>query len=375
MVRRSSFPLVTFQTIILLFSLLFLMYLSNFSTNYSFSPGFGPSYPSNFSAILSQETPVFRYNASYEDVWIEIRYLQTNNTPVALSIFNENETRLNVTSITSISEVSMIASRENSGAFWLQVERLQSGASIYITLKFWRVIPPPTFSVLSIWPSLVICIPAFLYSLLSLLKLAILRPNKKAYWKFARGPSTIIILLILGVACFIPKMYGDRHGYFVPIYTEQVSYTNYYLSLNETSPSQSVKLSDVYPDAVYGTSFRLYNFSVSTYPLSILVQGMSTGNFTLGHVENDRSWSFSLKVQENNSITMIFQRIHADMDITFTAERNYGMYITRASPIIPNLLVFLGSLLLLVAVVLAIQLDFPKVEFGIFKRRSGAAGS
>jgi hypothetical protein len=357
MVRKHSYSLATFQALVLLLSLYCFMYLLSYPTSYHFEPGFGPSSSSDFNATLSEETPIFRYNATYEVIWMEVSSLHTNDTPVRLSILGESGALLNATNVTSVSGFSIIAARGQSDDFWLQVERLQSDASINITLKFWGVILPPAIDIVYPWGLLVYSIPAFLYSFYNLGKMILNGLNGKAHWKFGRGPASITLLLILGVACFIPLTYGNQRAYFIPVYTEQVSHEAYTLILNESFPSDSIELIDVYPEAVYGTTFRVYNFSVSNYPILISSSDMSEENITLGRVENEGSWWFLLTVRENNSFTLTFQRIDTDLEMGFTVETKYGIYVARFDPFVPNLLALIGCGFSVLAIGLGIRID------------------
>ncbi|MFW9957971.1 MAG: hypothetical protein ACFFCT_07870, partial [Candidatus Odinarchaeota archaeon] len=191
---------VTFQTLVLLLSLLCFVFLFSYPTSYHFEPSFGPLSQSDFNTTLSEDTPIFRHNATYEVIWMEVGSLHTNDTPVKLSVRGENGILLNVTNVTSVSGFSMIAARGESGDFWLQVERLHADASVNITLRFWATIPPPMVAIVAYpWFLVVFSIPAFLYSFYNLGKMALIGPTRKAQWKFGRGPVSIILLLILGV--------------------------------------------------------------------------------------------------------------------------------------------------------------------------------
>jgi hypothetical protein len=361
-VRNHSSPKVTFQSLLLLLSLLCFMFLFAYPTSYHFEPGFGPLSQSDFNTTLSEETPISRYNATHEVIWMEIGSLHTNDTPVKLSILGENGILLNVTNVTSISGFSMIAARGESGDFWLQVERLQADANVNITLRFWGTILPPVIDSLLVavmypWFLAIISIPAFLYSFYNLGKMALVGPTRKVQWKFGRGPASIILLLILGVACFVPYTQGTMHGYFLPTYTQQVSYESHSLALNESSPSYFIEFTDVYPEAVYGTTFRIYNFSISNYPISVRAPDESEENVTLGKAEDEESWWLSLAVQTNDSFTLTFQRVGTDSELGFSVETKYGIYVARFDSFIPNLLVLIGCGFSILAIGLGILTD------------------
>ena len=360
MVRSHPYPLVTFQALLLLLSLYCFVYLSSYPPSPHYGPGFGPTFPSDFNATLSDENPVFRYNATYEAIWIEICSLHTNDTPVTLSVLGESGILLNITNVTSISGFSMIAAREQSGDFWLQVVRLQSDAYVNITLKYWKTIPPPLISRIFPWHLIVmfaLSVPAFLYSFYSLGIITLIGLRGKAQWKFGRGPASIIILIVLGVACCIPQTQGNLHGYFLPVYTQQVLHENYSLTLNESSPSWSLELAVVDHEAVYGTTFKIYNFSESAYPISVVAPDVTQENIVLGKVEDTDSWWFSFTIQINDTSTLKFQRTDTDLELGFSIETKYSTYGVRIDPFLPNLLIFFGFLLWIPAIALAIQLE------------------
>jgi hypothetical protein len=353
--KRSS---VTFQTLVLLLSLLCFVFLYSYPTSYHFEPSFGLLSQSDINTTLSEDTPIFRHNATYEVAWMEVGSLHTNDTPVKLSILGENGILLNVINVTSVSGFSMVAARGESGDFWLQVERLQADASVNITLRFWGIIPPPMVAIIAYpWYLVVFSIPAFLYSFYNLVKMALIGPTRKAQWKFGRGPASIILLLTLGVACFGPYVQGHMHGYFSPTYTQQVSYESYSLALNESSPSYPIEFTDVYPEAVYGTTFRIYNFSISDYPISIRAPDESEENVTLGKAEDEESWWLSLAVPVNGSFTLIFQRVGTDSELGFSVEAKYGIYVVRSDPLVPNLLALIGCSFCVIAIFLGLRLD------------------
>jgi hypothetical protein len=363
MASTHSYSSVTFQTLVFLLSLLCFMFLFSYPTSYHFEPGFGPLSQSDFNTTLSEETPISRYNATHEVIWMEVGSLHTNDTPVKLSIRGENGILLNVTNVTSISGFSMIAARGVSGDFWLQVERLQADVSVNITLRFWGAIPPPPIDPLLLvviypWFLAVISILAFLYSFYRLGKMALVGPTRKVQWKFGRGPASIILLLILGVACLVPYAQGTMHGYFIPTYTQQVSYESYSLALNESSPSYSTEFTDVYSEDIYGTTFRIYNFSISDYPISVRGPDESEENVTLGKAEDEESWWLLLAVQANRSFTLTFQRVDTDAELGFSVEAKYGIYVVRSDPFAPDLLVLIGCSFCLIAIGLGLQLDW-----------------
>jgi hypothetical protein len=335
------------------------MFFSSYQTSYHFEPSFGPLSQSDFNTTLSEATPISRYNATYEAIWIEVGSLHTNDTPVKLSIRGENGILLNVTNVTLISGFSMIAARGVPGDFWLQVERLQADASVNITLRFWGTILPPVVDPLLlvvIYPWYLIL--AFLYSFYKLGRMALVGPTRKVQWKFGRGPASIILLLILGVACLTPYTQGNLHGYFIPTYTHQVSYESYSLALNESSPSYSTEFADVYSEDIYGTTFRICNFSISNYPISVRAPDISEENVTLGKAEDEWSWWLLLAVQSNRSFTLTFQRVDTDSELGFSVEANYGIYVVRSDPSVPDLLALIGCSFCLIAIGLGLRLDW-----------------
>jgi len=291
---------------------------------------------------------------------MEITSLDTNDTPVALSVLDESGILLNVTNVSSVSGFSMIAVREQSGDFWLQVVRLQSDASVNITLKYWKTIPPPTFSIVFPWHLIAmftISVPAFIYSFYNLGKITLIGLRGKSQWKFGRGPASIIILLTLAVACSFPLIHGNLHGDFLSMRTTQVLHEKYFFTLNESCSSLSLELADVNPEVVFGTSFRIYNLSTNAYPITVVAPEVSEENITLGKVEDEESWWFSPAIQDNDSFTLIFQRSDTDIDLEFTVETKYSIDVVGLDPFVPNLLTFFGYLLWILAIVLAIQLD------------------
>ena len=288
---------------------------------------------------------------------MEIVSLQTNNTPVALSVSDESGTLLNVTNVTSVSGFSMTVARIQYHDLWLELARLESDANVTITLCFWSTVWILDFV---FYPLELVLIPVLLlvYSLYRLARMALIGFSGKRQWKTGRGPASIIVLLILGVACITPLIQGSLHSDFIPMPASQVSRENHALTLNESSSSYSLELADVYPEAAYDIAFKVYNFSTFAYPFSIRISDASEQETTFGVVDNEGHWWLSLTVQTNHSITLTFQRIDTDLELEFTVEASYTIYTIRTNPLIPTSLALTGFGLWALAIGLALGSDW-----------------
>ena len=233
MVRKRSYPTVTIHALLMVISMYSLVFLLSIPVDH-----YGPTWrliPLVYQYnLVGEETPVFRYNATPGSVWMEIASLQTNNTPVALSVSDESGILLNVTNVTSVSGFSMIVARIQYHDLWLELARLESDANVTITLSFWSTV---WINGLVFYPLEVVLIPVLLlaYSLYRLARMALIGISDKSQWKTGRGPASIILLLILGAACITPLTQGNLRSDFIPMPAPQVSRENHSLTLNESS--------------------------------------------------------------------------------------------------------------------------------------------
>jgi hypothetical protein len=361
-VRNHSSSKVTIHALLLLVSLSFFMFFSSlfFYPSYPYDAySYTYSSPSSLNVILSEEIPVFRYNATPYSVWMEITDLQTNETSVTLAVLDDSGTLLNVTNVTSISGFSIIVAKEQSGDLWLQMARQESDATVNITLRCWAIVYILTSPIAPFfpWPILGLFVIVFLYLFYKLVRTKSIGFSGHTQWKTGRGPITIILLLILGVACFFPLTQGFLHRDFIPWYTPQVSHETYSFAMNNSSPSWSLELADVYPEAETSISFKIHDFSASVYPILVRVSGVPQQELILGAADNEERWWFSFTVQTNQSTTLTFQRIDADSELTFAVETSYSIYVARVDLLGPSLLAFIGCGFSVLAIWLGIQID------------------
>ena len=101
MARSSTFPYLTIHMILLLVG--FLLISVPLYTHY---PSFGGPVrvgsSSTHSRILTEESPVFRFNVTPPSPSVEISSLHSNDTPVALLVRGSTNVLLNATNITSL---------------------------------------------------------------------------------------------------------------------------------------------------------------------------------------------------------------------------------------------------------------------------------
>jgi hypothetical protein len=363
-VRKRSSPKVTIHALLLLASLsyfmLFFSLLSYPSYPYD-SYSYYPYPPSSLNIILSEEIPVFQYNVtpSYA-AWLEITNLQTNETPVTLSVFEGSVTLLNVTNVTSMFGFSMTVPHEHLGNFWLQLSRLESDANLNITLRCWvlTVTGPDIVSIAYPWQIAVLFVLAFLYSFYKMVTTRTFGFSGKAQRRTKRGTVLVILLLVFGVSCFFPLTRGYLHHDFIPQYTPQGSHETHSFVLNDASPSMSLELADVHPEAETSISFKVHDISISAYPILVRVSDGSQQELVLGVITNEERWWLSFTVQTNRSTTLTFLRIGTDTELELAIETSYGIYVPRVDPLIPNLLALIGCGSTVVAIGLALRIDW-----------------
>lgn len=350
MVGSQSRPIATGHALVLLLCLLYYTFLISAPT-YHYTAKPQPFSPSYHNSTLSEDNPLFRYNMTSSSSWIEIAHLSTNNTPVSLSVLDGTWTLLNATNVTSISGFSLIVTRAGSGPFWLEIGRLQSDVNVSITLRGWGVIPPPTidFTVIALLPPVVFWF-ALLYSFYKLASIV--------RWGTCRGPAAIILLLFLGAAFVIPLVRGTRSHHFDPTYDLQASHEHYSLSLNESQPSVSSDLVELSPEGTSWVVFRAHNFSASAYPFLTRVTDESEQEIAFENVSQQGSWWLSFAESANRSTLLTFERISTDLEIQFTIEASYRILVEGADPFIPTVLALLGASFSILAIGLAVLLDW-----------------
>ena len=291
---------------------------------------------------------------------MEITDLQTNETSVTFAVLDDSGTLLNVTNVTSISGFSMMVAQEQPGDFWLQVARLESDANVNITLRCWVLVYIMASPIPSSYPLQILglFVLAFLYSFYKLVTTRPIGFNGKTQWKNSRGPVSIILLLILGVACFFPLTQAYLHHDFIPRYTPQVSHETYSFVMNESSPSWSLELADVYPNADTIITFKIHDFRASACPILVRVSNVPQQELMLGAANNELRWWLSLTVQTNQSTTLTFQRIDTDSELFFAVETSYSIFVARVDPLAPSLIALIGCGFSVLAIGLGIRIDW-----------------
>ena len=346
--------MATGYAIILFFGLLFFTFFLPLPT-YDYEARLGPFYPTSHNIVLSEENPVFRYNSSDSFTLLEILYLSTNSTPVSLHVLDGTGTLLNATNVTSLSGFSLTVERTGYGDFWLEAVRQYSDANINITLRGWGLLPPPAIDMIVISPLVPLAITlASLYSFYRLVKIA--------QYEARRGPTAIILLLILGAILAMPLVRGIRSLDFNPTYELQTSREHYLLSLNESQPSSSSDLTELSPNGTSWVSFKAQNFSTNTYPFLIRVTDEFEHEIMLENVDSSGLWWISFTESMNPSTLLTFERIDTDLELHFTIEASYRILVEGADPFIPIVLSLIGTSCSILAIGLAVRLDWDPSE-------------
>jgi hypothetical protein len=342
--------MATGYAFILMLGLLFYTFSLPLST-YDYVARIEPYPPTSHNAVLSEENPVFRHNISSSFEWIEIVHLSTNSTPVSLHVLDGTGTLLNVTNMTSLSGFSLTVARTGFREFWLEVVRQHSDANISITLRGWRLVPPPTFDVVAILsPIPLVAVLAFLYSFYKLVRIT--------QYEARRGPATIILLLILGATLIMPLVQSTKSHDFEPTYDLQTSHEHYLLSLNESQLSSSSSLGELSPEGTSWVLLKAHNFSASNYPFLVRVTDEFEHEIILENVNSSGLWWLSFAESTNRSTLLTFERIDTDIELQFTIEASYRILVEGADPFIPTVLALIGTSLSILAIGLAVRLDW-----------------
>ena len=342
--------MATGYAFILLLGLLFFTFFLPLPTH-DYVARMEPIYPTSHNAVLSEENPVFRHNISGYLTWIEIVHLSTNSTPVSIHVLDGTGTLLNATNMTSLSGFSLTVARTGFREFWLEVVRQHSDANINITLRGWWLAPPPAIDVIAVSsPVPLVLALASLYSFYKLVRIA--------QYEARRGPATIILLLILGATLIMPLVRSIRSHDFDPTYDLQTSHEHYSLSLNESQLSLSSNLAELSPEGTSWVLFKAHNFSASTYPFLVRVTDEFEHEIIIENVNSSGFWWLSFAESMNRSTLLTFERIDTDIELQFTIEASYRILVEGADPFIPTVLALIGTSFSILAMGLAVHLDW-----------------
>ena len=348
---------ITLQALLFLFGLLVI-------SSYFIVPGyyyFGPpqKLTEDFSFTLSEVSPSYVYNVPGADFGVSS--LQTNNTPVSIVIWHQDQVIFIAIDIQEISDYDIEIPVSSPYVWQVEVVRQGADASVNLTTYNWAIavayeMPAPFM--FSLVTGLVIACYA-LYLMFNSY-----RDFTSAKYRGAKILALIVLLLIGTLLCY-PLANGLLSDDFTPI----TSYTSlpdipYQFTLNETHPTSSLNLSLLYPEGESSVSMKVHSMTFSEYPvqLSVITNG-DIFNLILEE-SSDTSWWLIIPVEINSTSMVIFERVDTDLDIVFSVEPRYRTLSSRKDITIPAILGYLGLSTIIGALFIAFKLEMssPRPE-------------
>ncbi|TET08736.1 MAG: hypothetical protein E3J86_10120 [Candidatus Thorarchaeota archaeon] len=311
--------------------------------------------PAQYELTLTVDSPVFRYNISYDSVQIEIERLQTNNTRVGLVVRGPTRTDFNATNVTSLTGFS-VARTVFEDDWWVEIVRQESDVNVSIDLRYWiPLIRPPVADPILPYPLIL----GGLLSLFAIIRLIIASSRLGSDWKMFLSPPAIIILFIIGTQLIIPLWQGSTNDDFIPLSTSTTLPSNNYLFvLNETSPSASIDLSGLYPSEGSNVQFRVVSINSTKHPFLVSVVNTGEHNLTIEMESQSANWWLSFLPNSNSSIIFAIQRLDSNLNCSFAVETRYTILTARQEILVPAQYATLGVGLFVIGVVLAILTDW-----------------
>ena len=341
---------ITLQALLFLFGLLVI-------SSYFIVPGyyyFGPpqKLTEDFSFTLSEVSPSYVYNVPGADFGVSS--LQTNNTPVSIVIWHQDQVIFIAIDIQEISDYDIEIPVSSPYVWQVEVVRQGADASVNLTTYNWAIAVayemPAPFLFFFVTGLVIAC-----YALYLLFNSY--RGFTSDRYRSAKFLALIALLLSGALFCY-PLANGLLRDDFTPI----TSYTSlpdesYQFTLNETLPILSLDLSLLYPEGESSVSMKIHSLVSSEYPLRLSVTTDNTYNLTLEEESNDNEWSIILPIEVNSTSIFSVNRIDTDLDINFRVEVQYRTHAPRKDILLPGIFCIIGFSAIVIGLFLAFKLE------------------
>jgi hypothetical protein len=279
---------------------------------------------------------------------IGITDMETNGTPVGLSIQNRN----NVT-VFAISSVSLISNGalvvQASEDFRIIVTRELGNANGSFVILIWDIMPPPPIDPVIIGVSYTSFI--LLFAVFVFWKISTTKTSRQSI-----RPAWVAVLILIGLVLMTPYISGFLGGFFTPTdVTEQVYSDSSTLVLNATNPKGFVVFGNEVPNNI--ESFRIHSFDDDNKKYSFEL--LSTDDevvLSATHENSSIEWEI-LGGSVSQEHTMSLERADSDVEVSLSIEASATTVRIPVDPLPDLILAAMGFIALILAIVtsLAVQ--------------------
>jgi len=312
--------------------------------------------PSTHSDILTEESPLFRFNVTPASLSVEISSLHSNDTPVTLLVRGQTQVQFNATNITSLEGCPIEVERVESD-LWVEVMRQGLDANITITVV---CLSAYTITITATAPPALNPTPVFGWALsaYAFVQLVFISTRSRFRHIVKLGLAIAFVLILLGTSCCYPLVRGQVQHDFDPVYTlVTLPDEEFSLLLNETHPSSSLNLSSLFSGDGTVVKYKVHTIISSNYPVELAISNDDGFTCVLEEESQNNDWWLPISATSNQSIVFSFDRVDSDAEVTLRVAITYRTLLPREDITLPADLCAIGIVVIVFGLGLTVMAD------------------